>query len=150
MQYTLVVVDMQPDFLASLACKEQVKKEVRKAVRSNNPIIFLEYKDDLGYYKYKPTYKDLVPVGYDKVIKSKKTEDSGARNVVIHLNKKKLPKKLKVCGVNTQYCVFETVSNLIRFNKLDVTVVAKACNCENKNSHERAITWMKQSGANIS
>ena len=92
----------------------------------------------------------MVPAGYDKVIKSKKTEDSGARNVVIHLNKKKLPKKLKVCGVNTRYCVFETVSNLIRFNKLDVTVVEKACSCCSLDSHKKAIRWMKQSGANIS
>jgi len=141
---------MQPDFMASLACKDQVKKEVKKAVRNNNPIIFLEYKDRGGYYKYKPTYKDLIPIDYDKVIKSKKTEDSGARNVVIHLNKKKLPKKLKVCGVLTQYCVFETVTNLIRYNKLNVTVVENACSCNYEASHKKAITLMRQSGANIS
>jgi nicotinamidase-related amidase len=149
MQYTLVVVDMQPDFSASLVCKSQVKKEVNKAVKSNNPIIFLEYKDSFGYYKYKSTYKDLVPAGYDKVIKSKKTEDSGAKNVVIHLNKRKLPKKLKVCGVLTRYCVFETVSNLIRYNKLDVAVIEKACGCEYKNSHKEAIASMKSLGARI-
>lgn len=134
----LLVIDMQPKFRASnnLRCLNNCAREIRKAIRNGNRIIFVEYNgegtthapliqlvkkvDDYGYLlSYYPKYS-LVG----------KTDDDGSQEIINHLRSMKRygPYSFIVCGVNTDACVRKTVHGLAARRGVTITVVKDACN----------------------
>lgn len=125
--YTLVVVDMQPDFHA--ANGERVSKnclrEVEEAVNMGAHIIFLEYT------YHAPTLPSLMKAvdGYEyHVVKSKGSDDGSAKVQEAVYEKDFMVGRFRVIGVNTDYCVFATTRGLRkRFPNSFVEVVEDAC-----------------------
>ena len=125
--YTLVVVDVQPDFYAAngkqflLNCK----REIRQAMKDNAGIVFLEY------YGCGPTKIELRKLvdGYERAYFDTKDEDDGSLEVSVLLRKYYLNKKnVRVIGVNTDCCVRSTVEGLTaQLLNANITVVADAC-----------------------
>jgi len=128
--YTLIVVDMQPKFKA--ANGERVRKgcmrEIMKAITSKAPIIFLEYDSDYIPGGYGPTLKELTKPVVDNYYIEYKTRDDGSYNVQKLVKKHKLPETFRVCGINTDCCVYETVRGLsLIFDNPNIDVVEDAC-----------------------
>ncbi len=120
--YTLVVVDMQPLFQSSQkeTTKTEVDRLLKKAIEDKAGIIFLEFH---RYAETDPALKATVE-GYKRAFFRTKMINDGSSQVVETIKKKSLPKrKIKVCGVNTNYCVRETVAGLLE--KFGKTGIAK-------------------------
>ncbi len=113
-KHTLVVVDMQPTGFTAAGEPNVIngcRKAVEKAVKNNNPVIFLEF---YGGDRW-PTASQLTDVtdGYNRAYFLSKDEQDGSPQVADLMNRKRLPKKkIKVCGVNTTACVLSTVQGL--------------------------------------
>lgn len=124
--YTLVVIDMQKDFVS---CNEPnviraCQREIKLAIRRKTGIIFLEYE---GYGHTIPELTNLT-TNYDKTYFSSKATNSGSDEVFGIINTRNLYQNVRVVGVNTSYCVYETVEGL-KDGLGKITVVADACNC---------------------
>lgn len=127
--YTLVVVDMQSSFEAanSRRVRENCKREIERAMEARAAIIFVEYVGQ------GPTIPSLVKLtdDYERVFITRKNDDDGSREVRKVIQDNNLPaKRLKVCGVNTDCCVLETVSGLCNRMKAAMEVIADACNSD--------------------
>ena len=125
MSTTLVVVDMQPDFDA--ACSFDVivgvTEQILYAKQHKWPIILLEYKG-CGL-----THDALAALlkGYSHKARIGKIDDDGSREVVRCLQRRNFPRhRLRICGVNTDCCVYQTVEGLL--NRLDNSIVELAKN----------------------
>jgi len=82
--------------------------EIEQAIKRNAPIVFVEYRYS---GKTVESLKQLVAaVKYENVHTVTKTTNNGALAINKLLQRKKLPKNhLRVCGVNTDCCVLETI-----------------------------------------
>lgn len=131
MPATRVIIDMQEDF--SAACRPEVicgvKKEIEIAILENAPIIIVEYID-CG--KTRKEIIDLVDC-LDLAVKVKKSGDCGTRVVLNAIKKNKFPSDhIRVCGVNTDWCVRETVNGLLRsLKETKIELVKSACGDNN-------------------
>ena len=126
MDNVLVVVDMQPEFKAAMDEQTQINvvNEIKKAKRRNDLIIILEYRG--GGSTVRRIRKAIL--NYDKVIYAEKDEDDGSSYIRKHLIGKKL---VRICGVNTDYCVADTAAGIAyRFADAAVQVILKACNAD--------------------
>ena len=128
MSYTLLIVDIQPEFRSAVTkkVKEICKNEIQRAIDTNAGIIFLEYNDSGR------TMSGLTRItkGYKKVHIIQKEDNDGSSEVRKAVTRFKLPKrKFRVCGVNTDACVEETVIGLsysaVRGSNIEV--VASGC-----------------------
>lgn len=130
MSYTLVVVDMQTYFSAAndKSVLQNCKNEVAKAMDKGAAIIFVEF---IGCGRTIPGLVKLTKY-YDRVFIVRKDDDDGSREVRKVIKDNKLPaNKIKVCGVNTDCCVLETVLGLNTLMKPSkMKVLAYACNSE--------------------
>lgn len=129
MSYSLLVIDMQGYFKASKqsSVKKNVLKQIELAIQDNAPIVFVEYA---GCGSTLPSLKNLPKNNsYSKIYKIKKTADDGSDVIMSTLRSNKLPRKhVRVCGVNTDCCVYETVCGLSRaLPKTTIEVVEDAC-----------------------
>jgi nicotinamidase-related amidase len=128
--YTLVVVDMQSSFEAanSKRVRENVKREIQRAMDNKAAIVFVEYVGQ------GPTIPSLVKPtdDYDRVFIVRKNDDDGSKEVSKVIRDNNLPgKRVKVCGVNTDCCVLETVNGLCsRLRSASFEVVGDACNSD--------------------
>ena len=126
--YTLVVVDMQASFKATRKeyVRENCKREIIRAMDYGAAIIFVEYVGS------GPTIPSLVKLtdDYERTFVTRKNSNDGSREVTNTIRNRKLAsKRVKVCGVNTDYCVLETVSGLTRkLRDASLEVIADACN----------------------
>lgn len=134
MNYSLIVVDMQPQFSSSQneVTLNRVEELVKKAVEDNAGIVFLEF---YGYGKTNSRLLNIVK-GYENSHICIKKENNGAKQVhesIIHYN---LPyHTFKVCGVNTNYCVRQTVEGLVEeyphiTRKIEVSMNGTNCNSD--------------------
>lgn len=128
MPYTLVVIDMQQQFEAACWPKTiaGVTKEITRAIEHHASIVFLEY----GFYN--GTHQELLDLvkGYTPKSRVSKKFDDGSRELIKTLKRRKFPRNLRVCGVNTSCCVHATVDGL--FDKdpdLKIELVKRACGC---------------------
>jgi len=127
---TLIIVDMQPVFRASREPNTiiAVTHEIFMAKQNNHAILIVEYarsgKSHTGF--------DHLLKGYPHKSRIKKWDDDGSKEVIRALIRRKFPTNLlRVCGVNTDCCVFETVTGLLcRLGKTKIEIVKKACNSE--------------------
>lgn len=142
MPYTLVIIDMQDNFLASRkeSVQKDIAKQIKKAMKDRAGIIFVEY---LGCGK---TYSQLVDLSedYDRSFTVYKDRDDGSKEVLNCLVDKKLPKsRLRVCGVNTQFCVRSTAVGLRdKLPKSKLQIIAKSCNSDY--GHECGLNSLKE------
>lgn len=133
MQPTLVVVDMQPCFEASLDVDVivGVTCEIVKARQRGAPIILVEYRGfDIqdrthdAFYDLLRNYKRRAIIG--------KSDDDGSREILQTLKRRQFNSRhLRICGVNSDACVWSTVEGLLE--KLDnarIDVVKRACGSE--------------------
>jgi len=142
--YTLVVVDMQPMFSTSqkLRTKAAVNRLLKKAIKDNAPIIFLEYT---RYGRTDPALLATVE-GYESVHFRTKHTDDGSEEVHEVINAHNLPKKIRICGVNTNYCVRATIMGLL--DKFPMTGIAESIEvhekaCNSSWAHDLAIEDFK-------
>lgn len=118
--YTLVVIDVQQQFLfAAMPVLSVIRRRVLKARREGAAILYVEY-DGCGN-----TVSDVYLNNYRRTHTVLKYEDAGGPQVSSYVLKYQLPKRLVVCGVNTNYCVRRTVEGLTGFS---VQVARAACN----------------------
>jgi nicotinamidase-related amidase len=134
--YTLVVVDMQPDFPAATDVRTiaAVARQVKLARENHCAVVFLEvsYLSRFDMEEFKPTHRELINLvrGYDRYSIAEKLYSDGSwavqdsckrRDFAVH--------HLRVCGVNTDVCVQQTVSGLAKsLPNSQIDVVQDACN----------------------
>jgi nicotinamidase-related amidase len=125
--YTLIVVDMQETFRASTRdrVRKNCSREVKQAIKDDAHIIFLEYR-----YSGR-TLPELTEALHTKCFFKEKSEDDGSAEVESTVVLNKLPKHFKVCGVNTDCCVYATVRGLTaRFPMATIDVIIDACDSD--------------------
>jgi len=130
---TLVIVDMQPVFKASQNPNTiiAVTHEIMVAKQNNHAIMIVEYarsgRTHVGF--------DELLKGYPHKARISKRDDDGSKEIVKALSRRNFPMQiLRVCGVNADCCVYQTVTGLIeKLNKTQVEVVKKACNTFTEN-----------------
>lgn len=142
MSYTLVVVDMQATFEAAnnARVRNKVKQELSKAMERGAAIIFVEY---IGQG---PTIPSLVKMtdDYNRVYITRKDDDDGSREVKKVIKDNRLPSRdVRVCGVNTDCCVMETVFGISeKIKSVKIKVIAEACNSDY--NHKGGLQEMKR------
>lgn len=124
--YTLVVVDMQDAFSASRESSvlKACQREIMAAIRQKYAIIFLEFEHSGSTHS---ELTDLVK-NYDKAYFKTKPDNDGSYEVNEVVKQRNLCHNVRVVGVNTSYCVYDTVEGLRNYPG-KITVVADACNC---------------------
>ena len=122
--YVLCIIDMQPiGFGNSNLIIENVLELVREAVADKAFIVIAQFKgcgethiniiNEIQKYPYKEY------VWHNKNDKSKPIQEV-LKNVFV--------RQMKVCGVNTEYCVKDTVHGLAKKFHIPIKVIEKACN----------------------
>ena len=116
-RYTLVIIDMQWEFRGTAErALGGVIKAIRNAKKNCSSIMVVEYANS-GH-----TLGEVAQVlkNYPKVYTVRKSSDDGSAEVKHALLKHKLSKNLRVCGVNLNCCVAETVDGLLNFCRVTV------------------------------
>ena len=147
MKNLLLIVDMQRSFTAAnkKATVKACQELIFDAISLNNSIVFLEYKWN---GKTKRELTSLVR-NYSFVNTIQKEDDDGSEEVISFFNKCKfVPKNIIVGGVNTNFCVRQTVLGLAEKNDSKLFLVQDACNHEYGDA-EHAIKEMKRAGVKI-
>lgn len=146
MSYTILIVDMQSSFDAANGSRVQqsCKREILKAMRDNATIVFVEFD---GNGPTLPMLTDLVKKAkYKKTHYVIKYDDDGGTEVADYLRKKHLTRaNMRVCGVNTNYCVLATVRGIKQhLNNSSLTIIADACASSTSYGHKHGLDTMHQ------
>lgn len=130
MSATLVVVDMQPEFEAAF-CVDAVVGVTEQIIYARNrnwSIVLVEYQGCGS------THNAIVNLlkGYPNKARIAKWEDDGSREVIRCIQRRNFPRHhLRVCGVNTDCCVYETVEGLLgRLENSVIELAKSACATE--------------------
>lgn len=139
-KYTLVIIDMQEGFYVKsrMPVTSACALEIKKAIKNDARILFVEYEG------FGPTLKKLKALtkGYPKTSVIKKENDDGSYELMCAINKRKYPKTVKITGINTSYCVHDTVSGLVAGAPLyKIEVIAKACADVEMHIIHRNVCW---------
>jgi nicotinamidase-related amidase len=129
-KYALCLIDLQEEFLDSITenLLKNVEKEVKTAIRLNRDIIVVLYRD-CG-----PLIREVANLlrTYPRQRTIWKRDDDGGYEVTAALAM--MPQHVRVCGVNTDACVGETVESMSELFEENATlrrkriqVVSKAC-----------------------
>jgi nicotinamidase-related amidase len=133
----LVVIDMQPRFLPdrgdtgspeAMRALAGVAREIVRARRRGMPIVLVEYR------RYAPTHPYLMRLlsepDYELYRVVRKGQMDGSKAVLFACRAMGIarPRRFRVCGTYTHYCVEETVMGLARKRpQALVQVVTAAC-----------------------
>ncbi len=142
--YTLVIVDMQSAFgvLPESMITKNIQREIHVAMADGASIVFVEF----SYTG--PTLVSLVEItkqaNYKNTYVIEKHTNDGSKEIFDLVTEKSLPNKhFKVTGVNTDYCVFETVRGMSKcFDTSVIEVIEDAC-ASNYN-HKHGIDKMRE------
>ena len=142
--YTLAIVDMQWYFGASRKTSviNACKREIKKAMKARAAILFVEYQNCRSTIS---SFKKMVrDAKYEKFTTVIKDDDDGSDEVMNAIRHMKFPdKRIKVCGVNTCYCVQSTVQGLSRgLTRTKIEVIADACNAPTEVVHNEGLRAM--------
>lgn len=123
--YVLCIIDMQPKgFNNCLLIVENVLHLVRKAIADKAFIVIAQFKGcgptHLNIEKELHTYSYKEYVTHNKNDKSKPIQEVVNRRGI-------LLKEMHVCGVNTEYCVKDTVHGLAKKFHISIKVIENAC-----------------------
>ncbi len=125
---TWVIIDMLDDFPASRTIKDAVIGELGKAMAAGADIVFVESRGKCS------THSELVATvaDYDRKVFTHKSMNDGSCSVVEScLNRRFRMRQFRVCGVNTNFCVYETVAGLLLLvPDCQIEVCKHACNQE--------------------
>jgi hypothetical protein len=129
--YTLLIIDMQPQFKSSERCLPEVLYLISKAKRDNANILNVEYEGDgLSY----PSIRKELRF-YENSRNIKKRMDGGGPEVFAILEKMDwLKEPIFTCGVNADVCIPDTLEGLIycfkeyKIKPPSIFVIQKACN----------------------
>jgi nicotinamidase-related amidase len=134
---TLVIIDMQPGFYCADQPDliEKVCEEVRQAIDDNSGIVVLEY------YQGGKTLRKIADL-LDKhhlVDYTVKEMNDGGEDVAEMIDRNYFDEShLRVCGVNTEACVAETVETLsMIYPDATIEVIEDACN-----GHDNSFDWV--------
>lgn len=141
-KYTLVVIDMQDQFFASRSqlVRDNCKKEIIDAKNKGNNIIFVEYQ------QCGRTINPLLKLakGYKKSLVILKRRPDGSHEVSEAITHHNLPRRVRVCGVNTDACVQRTVLGLsLNYFIDEIEVVKDACNSDYYHGNYNGINAMR-------
>ena len=144
--YVLCIIDMQPvGFSNSNIVLDPVMRLVNRAMVDQAFIVIAQYKgcgathglilDRVKHYAHK------AYVWHHKNDKSKVIQEIlKARQIFV--------RQIKVCGVNTEYCVKDTVHGLAKKFSMPIKVIENACNGTDRTVDE-AIQKMKTFYRNV-
>ena len=120
--------------------QRSVQREIRQAMKNGAGILYVEF-DGYGSTKPELTYLTRKNKRVSRVLKS---YDDGSTNVIEQLHKRRFNKShLKVVGVNTDYCVYETVQGLReKLPQAKIEVIADACS--SNASHKNGLKKIKR------
>lgn len=145
MPTTLAIVDMQQAFAASMNPKTviAVGKEIEKAKKRNAGIVLIEYKN-VG--RTHAVFYEMLD-GYENVARVLKGKNDGSAQFLRAAMKNGFnTRKVRVCGVNTCYCVSETVTGLLdKGAKVEVIKDACHCNCSARSCWKNLQPYFKHS-----
>ena len=123
MSYTLVVVDMQPQFPAARIkkCVDNVLAEIEVAKSAGAGIVVLELNG------YGPTNKRIAKAvrSYERGYFKTKYLNDGHDEVLRVCDIHDLTRNFRVVGINWSFCVAETAISLRHYGP--VTVIKRAC-----------------------
>lgn len=131
----LVIIDMQHSFSASqhLPTIEACQEEIKKAIKNNEYIFFVEYKGE-GATDSRLT--DLTKK-YSNVYFIQKRADDGSAEIMSKVYSLGIVNsKFRICGVNSDACVKFTVESLAEYGRSGrpCEVVSRACNSDYANN----------------
>jgi len=127
MSYSLIIIDIQPEFKSAITkvVKTTCQEEIQKAMNKRASVLFVEY------YKCGRTLRSLTQMtqNYDKKYFIVKDDDDGSCEINTVIKHNRFPcKQIRVCGVNTDACVEQTVLSLASTNpNSKIEVVATGC-----------------------
>ena len=118
---------MQPDFTAasSLKLQKEIPVEINKSQSMGEPILIVEFATDPPN-SFRPTFGWITSLIRDKSI-VKKYHDDGSDEIIQFCKQNQIsPYEIKLCGVNTEWCVLETAIGLYRKTDAKITVLSDA------------------------
>jgi len=126
-KYTLIIIDMQPDFQASKSrgLRGNIKNELRKAIQNDCDVIFVEFDNH-----FSKTYSSLTKIVRNKnnVFFVSKEKISGGQSIANVVNLNGLSKTFRISGVQTECCVMSTVTDLSKlFPGSKIEVIQNCC-----------------------
>ena len=147
-KYALCLIDLQDEFRDSITSGliENVKKEVSKAVRMNRDIVVVLYR---GCGPLIREVANLIRT-YPHQHTVWKRDDNGGSEVTAVMAMR--PQHIRVCGVNTDACVGDTVSSMSelfedypQLKRKRIQVVGGGCwTCSGKSRHEYELKNMRR------
>jgi hypothetical protein len=145
MSHTLVVVDMQRKFPSAnkRSLIQNVANEIISTIQQRGTILFVEF---IGFG---PTHQKLVALtdNYEKTFLVRKARDDGHDEVIKCLRDNDLPMgKIKGVGVNTNQCVWYTLSRLMKEHLplSQLEIVRKACNSYSLPAHKEGLRYFSE------
>jgi nicotinamidase-related amidase len=143
--YTLCIIDMQDFFVRpNTRVANNCEREIRQAIADRAGILLVEYETCGTTIHQLTKLKEEFP--HARIYHVTKTNDDGSYEILNACYKFGLDSsKIKVCGVNTDCCVYQTIIGLIaRAPFITIEVVADACNSNwGPDSHYRGIQNIK-------
>lgn len=147
--YTLVVIDCQPGFAAAREdwLQKAVADRVREAANVGAVVVLVEMSPGMN----QPTYGCIL----DQYLRantrtrfSKYQADASTAIQELCLAGGFPVERFEVCGVNTELCVYSTVSGLLKkFPAATVEVTTAACNCEGQyNPWDGFVSGLRNAG----
>ena len=124
--YVLCIIDMQPKgFNNSNSIIENVMNLIRRAILDKAFIVIAQFKNCGETHDHiiakLNTYPFKEYLWHNKNDKSKPIKE-------ILIERSILVRQLKVCGVNTEYCIKDTVNGLAKKFNIPIKVIEEACN----------------------
>lgn len=154
--HVLLVVDMQPIFAASNDAEllERVQELIRWSMINGCPIIFLkDYRQRSNNPKL-DTHPSLLKLvrdyEYDRFVEVPKASANASWDVIDACRRIGYPtNNFIVCGVDTDTCVYKTVSGLsARKSNANITVVRNACRASKEELNNSEDLWNQFSEIN--
>ena len=144
--YVLCIIDMQPiGFNNSNLILDNVLQLVRAAVADKAFIVIAQFKGcgetHITILKAIAKYPHKECIWHHKNDKSKPIQEVLNRHSIFI-------RQMKVCGVNTEYCVKDTVHGLAKKFHIPIQVIEKACHGTDR-SIEEALHKMRTFYRNV-
>jgi nicotinamidase-related amidase len=143
--HSLVIIDMQEQFCGAKRphLENPILREIALAKAHNYPIVIIEFK----YFGNTQNYIWQAIGNYKNVLSLVKDRISGANEINQTLPNITKTKRIRVCGIYTDCCVYHTVIDLISLG-WKAEVVADAC-YSNDDDHKWGINSLKYNGVKI-
>ncbi len=150
-KFVLVIIDMQPLFESALNLDtiKACRREICIAIKNQCPIIFVECSNSV-YGKTIYPLKNLVE-DYNQAYFVDKWQNDGSHEIAELIRSiRKNSLKLRVCGVNVDVCLFDTVIGLREDFGKEIEIVADATNASSgKNEVMKTCRTLRQYGMRI-